>query len=160
MTTRTPTQRRLDTLETLRRGRDAWVASANGDGTAHLIGLAFSWDGERLTVATRERSKTGRNLARARWARVALDLHKDVVIVEGPLEVIPIDADDALADAHAAAIGFDFRTLPESYVFFRLTPSRIQAMRSPEEEPDRAIMRDGRWLDDRITAEPHTSRVA
>ncbi len=148
MASRTTTQRRDDTLDTLRGGGDAWVASANPDGTAHLIALAYSWDGERMTVATRERSKTGRNLSRARWVRVALDLDKDVVILEGPLEIIPIAADDALADAHAAAIGYDFRQESAPYVFFRMTPSRIQAMRSPAEEPDRTIMRDGRWLDD------------
>lgn len=148
METRTPTQRRTDTLETLQRGGDVWVASANVDGTAHLIALSYSWDGERLTVATRMRSKTARNLTRAGWARMALNVPADVVMVEGPLEIIPIDADDALATAHAAAIGFDFRQEPEPYVFFRLTPNRIQAMRSPEEEPDRTIMREGRWRDD------------
>lgn len=148
MLIRTPAQRRADTLETLRRGGDVWVASANADGTAHLIALSFSWDGERLAVATRARSKTGRNLTRARWARVALDLTKDVVIVEGPLEVIALADDDALAAAHAAAIGYDFRQEPEPYIAFRLTPTRVQAMRDPAEEAERTIMRDGRWLDD------------
>ncbi len=64
ITPRSAGQRRSDTLEILRRGGDAWVASANPDGTAHLVALSYSWDGERLTVATTPRSKTGRNLAR------------------------------------------------------------------------------------------------
>lgn len=148
MATRPPTQRRSDTLETLRRGGDVWVASANADGTAHLIALSYSWDGARLTVATRVRSKTARNLTRAGWARMALDLTKDVVIVEGPLEVIPLAADEALAAAHAAGTGFDVRREAAPYVFFRLTPTRVQAMRTPDEEPARTIMRDGRWLDE------------
>lgn len=145
---RSAAQRRIDTLETLRRGGDAWVASANPDGTAHLVLLSFSWDGERLTVATTPRSKTGRNLARSRWARMALALDREEVIVEGPLEVVSIDVDDALAVAHATAIGFDFRRESATYVFFRLAPSRIQAMRGPEEARDRTIMRHGRWLDE------------
>ena len=148
MTPRPPAQRRSDTLETLRCGGDAWVASANPDGTAHLILLSYSWDGERVTVATTAHSKTGRNLARTRWARMALDLTQDAVIVEGPLDVMAIDADDALAAAHAAAIGFDFLRESATYAFFRLTPARIQAMRSPDEERGKTIMRDGRWLDD------------
>ena len=148
ITPRSAGQRRSDTLEILRRGGDAWVASANPDGTAHLIVLSYSWDGERLTVATTPRSKTGRNLARARCARLALDEPRNVVIIEGPLEVVSIDADDALAAAHAAAIGFDFRRESATYAFFRLTPRRIQTMRGPEEERGKTIMRNGRWLDD------------
>lgn len=151
---RSAAQRRRDTLETLRRGGDAWVASANPDGTAHLVLLSYSWDGQRLTVATTPRSKTGRNLARSRWARMALDLDREVVIVEGPLDLVAIDADDDLAAAHAAAIGFDFRRESARYVFFRLAPSRIQAMRGPEEARDKTIMRHGRWLDE-PDARPH-----
>jgi hypothetical protein len=101
-----------------------------------------------LAVATTPHSKTGRNLTRSRWARMALDLNRDVIIVEGTLDVVAIDADDALAADHAAAIGFDFRRESAAYTFFRLTPTRIQAMRSPEEERGKTIMRDGRWLDD------------
>ena len=148
MTVRTPSQRRTDTLETLSRGGDAWVASASATGEAHLIALSYFWDGERLTMATPVRNKSARNLTRARWARLALDLTDDVVILEGPVEVIPVDAYDALAAAHAAGTGFDVRRQPGSWSFFRLTPTRVQAMRSPQEEPDRTIMRDGRWLAD------------
>ena len=148
MAARTRAQRRIDTLETLRRGGDAWVATASADGKPHLVALTYFWDGERLTMATRVRSKTARNLTRGRWARVALVLTGDVVILEGPVEVIPLDASDGLADAYAAATGYDVRQMPEPWAFFRLMPTRIQAMRSPEEEPDRTIMRDGRWLDD------------
>jgi len=144
---RSAAQRRVDTLETLRRGGDAWVASANPDGTAHLVLLSYSWDGERLTVATTPHSKTGRNLTRSRWARMALDLTREAVIVEGPLDIAAIAADDHLAAAHAQAIGFDFRREAESYVFFRLAPSRIQAMRGPHEARGKTIMRHGRWLD-------------
>jgi hypothetical protein len=79
---------------------------------------------------------------------MALKLCDDVVILEGPLEDIPVHADDALAADYAAATGYDIRREPEPWVFFRMTPTRIQAIRTPEEEPDRTIMRDGRWLDD------------
>ena len=59
-----------------------------------------------------------------------------------------MDAADALAAVHAAAIGFDFRRASATYVFFRLTPTRVQAMRGLEEERGKTIMRDGRWVDD------------
>jgi hypothetical protein len=148
MTTRTATQRRTDTLEKLQLGHHVWIASANPNGTAHLIAAAYSWDGEKLTVAIRERSKTAQNLLRAGWARMALPSTEDSVVVEGPLEVISLEADEALATAHAAAAGWDARLAPEPYLLYRLTPTRVQAMQAPEEEPDRTIMREGQWLDD------------
>ena len=148
MLPRSADRRRIDTLETLRRGGNAWVASANPDGTAHLVLLSYSWDGARLTVATTPHSKTGQNLARARWARLALESAAEVVTVEGPLEVLAIEAGDGLAAAHAAAIGFDFRRAAATYVLFRLTPARIQAMRGPAEARGKTIMRDGRWVDE------------
>ncbi len=147
MVTRAAGQRRIGTLETLRRGSDVWVASANATDDAHLIALSYAWDGERLAVATRVRSTTARNPTRAGWARMALDLTKHVVIGEGSVEAIPPDADDVLA-AHAAGTGFAVRREPEPCVFFRLTPARVQAMRTPDEEPERTTMRLGRWLDD------------
>jgi hypothetical protein len=153
MAIRTTAQRRADTVAALAQSRDVWVASADATGSTHLIPLSYLWDGERLTLATPEASKTTRNLARAGWARVSLPSTDDVVIVEGSVVVIAIDADDELSAAHAAAAGFDPRAEPNAYVYLQLTPSRIEAWRDVAELKGRVIMRDGRWLDDRATAE-------
>ena len=147
MPTRGAAERRADALEALRGNRDVWVASADETGAAHLIPLSFLWDGARLIVATPEASKTTRNLRRAGWARVALPSPDDVVIIEGSLEFLSTDGDSELADAHAAATGFDARAEPETYVYIRLTPSRVQAWRDVAELRGRTIMRDGRWRD-------------
>src|SRR4051812_36122820 len=147
MTPRTPTQRREDTLKALRQGTDVWVASANESGEAHLIPLSYAWDGHRLTVATPLDSVTVRNLTRAGRMRVSMPSTSDVVILEGPIDVIPIDADEALANAHATAAGFDPRQEPNTYVYLRLTPSFIQAWRNVAELKGRTIMRDGAWLE-------------
>ncbi len=147
-TIRTASERRAESLEELQRGRHVWVASGNENGTAHLIALSYFWDGERLNVATRVGSKTARNLERTKWARMSLPSTENSVVLEGPVERIALDADAGLMAAHKAAAGFDVRELPEPYVFFRLTPVQVLAMRSPDEEPDRVIMRNGRWLDD------------
>ena len=56
----------------------------------------------------------GRNLMRAEWARVALGPTRDVVIIEGTVETIPIGADARLEDAHATATGFTRRPSPRS----------------------------------------------
>jgi hypothetical protein len=141
-------QRRADVLAKLSRDVDLWVASADADGRAYLVPLSFHWDGAALVVATPRASRTARNLVRAGWARVALGPTRDVVIVEGPVEAIPIGADPRLEDAHAAAAGFDPRALREEYVYLRITPHEIQAWREANELPGRRLMRGGEWLDE------------
>ena len=134
-------------LRKLENDVDVWVASANARGDAHLIPLSFYWDGARLTVATATSSVTARNLARARRARMALGPTRDVVILEGAVEVIPALDDPELAALHAAAAGFDTRESSTSWIFVRMTPSRIQAWREENELQDRDVMRDGGWLE-------------
>jgi hypothetical protein len=147
MTPRPRSQRRADALAALNQERDVWVASASASGDVHLIPLSHYWDDHRLTVATPIDSVTARNVTRAGRMRVSLPSTDDVVILEGPIEVIPVDADDALADAHARASGFDPRQEPNEYVYLRLTPAFIQAWRNVEELQGRTIMRDGAWLE-------------
>jgi hypothetical protein len=140
-------QRKSDTLASLESGVDLWVASASEDGDAYLVPLSYYWDGSALTFATPAASRTGRNLIRSTWTRVALEPTRDVVVIEGPVEAISIGADVALEDAHARATGFDPRTLAAEYVYLRLTPHRIQAWREVNELAGRDLMRDGRWLE-------------
>jgi hypothetical protein len=139
-------ERRADTLAMLATEVDLWVASASAEGEAHLVPLSFSWDGERLTIATPATSVTGRNVARAGRLRVGIGPTRDVVIVEGPVEVVPVDADDALATAHAAHAGFDARAEAGAWVFLRLAPRSIQAWREENELAERHIMVDGEWI--------------
>ena len=146
MEIRPPEQRLADVRAKLESEVDLWVASANATGDAYLIPLSFYWDGVKLTIATPKRSRTARNVRRAGRMRVALGPTRDVVVLEGPIEEISAHADANLAAAHAKATGFDAREGPDEYVFFRMTPARIQAWRNPAELPERDVMRDGKWL--------------
>jgi hypothetical protein len=143
---RSRAQRKADVLAKLGSEIDFWVASADEAGAAHLIPLSFYWDGATLTFATLRASRTAKNLIRAGWARVALGPTRDVVIIEGPVEALPIGTDAALEDAHAAATDFDPRTLSEEYIYLRITPHEIQAWREENELEGRRLMRKGRWL--------------
>ena len=143
---RSPEQRKRDTLALLEREVDVWVASASADGEAMLVPLSFVWDGRRLTVSTPLASKTGRNLIRAGVARVALGATRDVVLIDGTLEVIALGTEPELEEAHAQATEFDPRTLADEYVYLRLTPQRIQAWREVNELAGRHVMRDGAWV--------------
>ena len=143
---RSRSQRTADTLERLRRDVDLWVASASEDGEAYLVPLSYHWDGSTLTIATPSASPTARNLLRAGWVRAALGQTRDVVIVQGTAEALPIGADPELEDAHARSAGFDPRTLGDEYVYLRITPQEIQAWRESNELGGRVLMRRGEWL--------------
>ena len=97
---RSRSQRTIDTLERLRTDVDLWVASASEDGHAYLVPLSYLWDGSALLIATPRASRTARNLTRTGWARVALGVTRDVVIVEGPVGAIPIGAYPEREEAH------------------------------------------------------------
>ena len=141
-------QRRIDVLAKLRDEVDLWVASADESGGAYLVPLSYCWDESTLTVATPRASRTARNLVRAGWARVALGPTRDVVIIEGAVEAVPIGTDTRLEDAHAQAAGFDPRTLAEEYIYLRISPQSIQAWRESNELEGRQLMRGGEWLDE------------
>ena len=143
---RSRSQRTADTLERLRGDVDLWVASASESGEAYLVPLSYHWDGSTLTIATPGASPTARNLLRAARARVALGQTRDVVIVEGTVEALPIGVNPELEDSHARSAGFDPRTLSDEYVYLRITPQEIQAWRESNELAGRVLMRDGAWL--------------
>jgi hypothetical protein len=143
---RSPEERKRDVLALLEREVDVWVASASADGEAMLVPLSFVWDGRRLTVSTPLASKTARNLIRAGVARVALGATRDVVLIDGTLEVIELGAEPELEEAHAQATEFDPRTLADPYVYLRLTPQRVQAWREVNELRGRHVMRGGAWV--------------
>lgn len=68
-------------------------------------------------------------------------------MIEGEVEVLEIDAlPPGQADRFATRTGFDPRTEPTPYHWFRVSPRRVQAWREVNEMPDRDLMRDGRWL--------------
>ena len=139
-------QRRADTLARLANDVDVWVATARGD-VPHLIPLSFLWDGARLLLATPDSSVTARNLRATGRARLTLGTTRDVVVIEGTAESLPVAAvPAATADAFAARTGFDPRRSAARMAFIWITPRRIQAWREENELPGRELMRDGMWI--------------
>lgn len=143
---RTREQRIADTLRKLETEVDVWVASASEDGRANIAPLSFVWHDGALTIAMPATSLTARNLTRAGWARMALGPTRDVVMLDGPIDVLPIGAVPALEDAHARATGFDPREQASAYVYIRLRPERIEAWREAHELAGRQLMEGGAWL--------------
>ncbi|MFD1717923.1 pyridoxamine 5'-phosphate oxidase family protein [Georgenia deserti] len=142
---RTPEQRRRDTEHRLANDVDCWVASASDD-AAYLIPLSFSWDGRTLLLAMARSQRTGANLAKNPTVRIALGATRDVVLIDGDVDILGIDElPPEEGDRFAARCGFDPRSLA-GYSWFRVTPRRIQAWREEDELSGRDLMRAGRWL--------------
>ena len=145
---RSRAQRRRNTEERLNHDVDLWVASASADGLPYLAPLSFDWDGETLLLATPASSPTGRNLAGNRTVRLGLGPTRDVTMIDSDVEVLEMDAlPEEMGDRFAVRTGFDPRTLETRYLWFRVTPRRIQAWREADELNGRELMRDGLWLD-------------
>jgi hypothetical protein len=140
-------QRRQDAELRLATDVDVWVATASLEAGPYLVPLSFHWDGQTLLLATPAASPTGRNLAADPTVRLGLGPTRDVVMIDGSVEVLELAALPAeRGDAFAAHTGFDPRTLTTHYQWFRATPHRIQAWREADEIAGRDLMRDGRWL--------------
>jgi hypothetical protein len=141
-------QRKQDTLDRLQRDVDAWVATADaGSGTPYLVPLSFLWDGATLLIATPAASPTSRNLRATGKVRLGIGPTRDLVLIEGTVEVLPAtEISDSVGDAFAAKTGFDPRQLSDPYLYFRIRPQRLQAWREVNELKDRELMRGGEWL--------------
>lgn len=147
MDPRSRAERRRDTEYRLSHDIDLWVATASVEGAPYLVPLSFDWDGGALLLATASDSPTGRNLAEQRFVRLGLGQTRDVVMIDGDVEVLEMAAlPPAQGDRFAERTGFDPRTLTSRHLWFQITPQRIQAWREVNELPDRDLMRYGHWL--------------
>ncbi|WP_327190901.1 pyridoxamine 5'-phosphate oxidase family protein [Streptomyces xinghaiensis] len=144
---RSPEQRRRDVLERLENDVDAWVATADPEtGTPYLVPLSFLWDGTSLWLATPASSPTGRNLRSTGRVRLGIGPTRDVVLIEGTADALTADElPEGLGEAFAAGTGFDPREEAGAYLYYRVSPDRLQAWREANELKGRDLMRGGQW---------------
>ncbi|WP_329400741.1 pyridoxamine 5'-phosphate oxidase family protein [Streptomyces melanogenes] len=143
---RTLDERIKDTCERFENDVDTWVSTASPDGTPYLVPLSFLWDGTTFLLSTVRTSPTGRNLVANPAVRLAFGTTRDVVLVEGtaaPIEEAALDSERA--NAFATRTGFDPREEKQEYLYFRVTPQRIQTWREANELVGRTVMRAGGW---------------
>jgi hypothetical protein len=145
---RSRAQRRADTERRLAQDVDLWVATAGADGAPYLVPLSFAWMDGAIVVSTPSSSPTGRNLASTGAARLGLGPTRDVTMIDGTVEVLPLDAlPTDQADHFATTSGFDPRRETSDYSWFLIRPTRIQSWREANELRGRDLMRDGEWLE-------------
>lgn len=138
--------RKQDTLRRLSEDVDVWVASASTDGTPYLMPLSFLWGDETLLLSTAGTNPTARNLQANPTLHLTLGHTRDVIHIEATAQTLqPGELSAAEGDAFAEKAGFDPRPLT-GYMYFRVTPTKIQAWREVNELKDRVLLRDGTWL--------------
>jgi hypothetical protein len=142
-------QRKRAVLERLRTEQDVWVATAGPEGVPCLVPLSVHWDGTAVWLATKSTNPTGRNLRGSGSVRISFGDTRDVVMIDGSVEVFTREeVGDATAAAYAARCGWD-PGRPERkgspYLYFRVTPTAVQAFHGEHELVGRHLMRDGAW---------------
>jgi len=138
--------RKQDTLRRLEQDVDLWVATASADGTPYLMPLSFLWDDKTLLLSTAGTNPTARNLQANPTLQLTLGHTRDVIHIEATAETLePHQISDSEGDAFAKKAGFDPRPLP-GYLFFRATPTKIQAWREVNELKTRTLLRNSLWL--------------
>lgn len=143
-------QRKQAVLERLRTENDVWAATAGPDGVPCLVPLSLHWDGTAVWLATRGTNPTGRNLRDTGRVRLSFGDTRDVVLIDGSVETLTREeAGDGTAAAYAARCGWDpgrpGRT-GSPYLYFRVTPTDVQAFHEVHEMTGRHLMREGVWL--------------
>jgi hypothetical protein len=143
---RSAAQRRADVLARLEQHGHAWLATAEGS-VPHLIVTQAVWDGELIVVATRESSRTARNLVESRAGRFGFGDSDDAIVIDVELveSVRASDPTETGATFQRAA-GWDPAEEGPDWRYFVLRPSHIQAYRGYGEIRGRDVMKAGRWL--------------
>jgi PPOX class probable F420-dependent enzyme len=92
---------RIDRL--LREEPVVWLSTVREDGRPHLVPVWFSWDGERLVVASKPDAVKVRNVRANRQVMVALGEAEDdfdVGLVEAEADLPAMPSADLIDDAH------------------------------------------------------------
>ncbi|MCF3962803.1 pyridoxamine 5'-phosphate oxidase family protein [Streptomyces fuscigenes] len=150
LTARSAQQRKKDALHRLEHDVDAWVSTADLEtGAPYMVPLSFLWNGSSLLLATAESTPTARNLSLSGAVRLGMGETRDVVLIEGTAQAVrPAELSREEGDAFAEKTGFDPREESAPYLYFRVSPRRLQAWREANEIPGRDLIADGRWTVD------------
>ncbi|MFB4314882.1 pyridoxamine 5'-phosphate oxidase family protein [Actinomadura sp. 21ATH] len=144
-------ERRAHARNRLETGFQMWLATGSDGHGAHLIPVAYVWDGSALYTATFAKSRTAVNIKAHPQARVALGDTADVIMIDTSASLADVADIDADIAEHYAKVSTDPRTYPEgTFVYLRLQPRRVQVWNGLHEFVGRTVMRDGRWLENPV----------
>jgi PPOX class probable F420-dependent enzyme len=145
---------RIDGL--LRTEATVWLSTANREATPHVVPIWFSWDGERLFVASKPHARKVRDLRDNPRLMVALgepDEDFDVGLVEAVAELPSASTADLLPPGHLEKYADRMRAIgltPEEYVATYSQPILIR--------PTRFLPWHGRTVPDSAIDRAHSGR--
>jgi hypothetical protein len=144
-------KRRSYARKRLESGFQMWLATGSDGHGAHLIPVAYVWDGSVLYTATFASSRTVANIRAHPQARVALGDTADVVMIDTSASLLGVPDIGADIAEHYGNVSTDPRNHPEgTFVYLRLQPRRIQVWNGFHEFAGRTVMSDGRWVNDPV----------
>ena len=96
----------------LKAMRSIWISTTRPDGRPHAVPVWFIWNGTSIYFITRRDMQKAKNLANQPWIVVHAGDGDDVIILEGPVEIVTnqeeldrVDANyrDKYVDPHSGA---------------------------------------------------------
>lgn len=72
----------------LRAFRSIWVSTTRPDGRPHAVPVWYTWDGSNVYFISARHLQKSKNLARQPWIVVHAGDGDDVIILEGPVEIV------------------------------------------------------------------------
>lgn len=79
--------------------RSIWISTTRPDGRPHVVPVWYIWDGHYLYFISERNLQKARNLARQPWIVVHAGDGDDVIILEGPVEIVTDRAELEKVDA-------------------------------------------------------------
>jgi PPOX class probable F420-dependent enzyme len=83
----------------LRAFRAIWVSTTRPDGRPHSVPVWYTWDGRKLYFISARKLQKSKNLACQPWIVVHAGDGDDVIILEGPAEIVTDRAELERVDA-------------------------------------------------------------
>ena len=79
--------------------RSIWISTTRSDGRPHAVPVWYHWDGRYLYFISERNLQKSRNLARQPWIVVHAGDGDDVIILEGPVEIVTDSTEREKVDA-------------------------------------------------------------
>lgn len=117
----------------LRAFRSIWLGTTRPDGRPHAVPVWYIWDGRSLYFISGQRLQKSKNLARQPWIVVHAGDGDDVIILEGPVEIVTDRAELERVDAAYRAKYVDPGSGAQATIFepeadlYRVNVKRIMA---------------------------------
>lgn len=117
----------------LRAFRTIWVSTTRQDGRPHAVPVWYTWDGSHLYFISARNLQKSKNLAYQPWIVVHAGDGDDVIILEGPVEIITDRAELDSVDAAYRAKYVDPGSGAQATIFepdadlYRVNVKRIMA---------------------------------